>query len=582
MQMTRQLAIRLSSLALVVLLSACGGGSGNSGTCSGSPVYCSQFVSGPTGTAVSPATNPATSPATSGNGSVGYLETSLANADAFAGQCAAPRAAILIDPFSGQPYGDKVGSLTTEKQWIRSFVNDTYLWYKEVVPQDPKLFEIGATAPYVNASDNSKTSVFLMTGFDVVDTYFNSLRSTLFTPSGKPKDQFHFTYPTPDWVALSTSGNSVGFGFQVALLARTPPRKAVVAYSEPSSPASSNQLTRGAQILTVNGVDVASGDPAVLNEGLFSPLAGKKYTFQVLDLGSTRTRTFDMTATTVTSTPVQNVRTLAAPYANVGYLQFNDHIATSEVQLIAAVNQLKAANNGAGVADLVLDLRYNGGGLLSIASELAYMIAGDAATRGKVFEKLSFNDKNPFNATDADTNTPFYSVSQGFSTTRNVPLPQLNLPRVFVLTGGGTCSASEAIMNGLTGIGVEVIQIGNATCGKPYGFFPQDNCSVTYFTVQFKGVNQAGFGDYADGFVPSSSANQANLLAGCVVADDFTKPLGDPSEARLAAALQYRSTRTCGLVAASVPGLPASAGRDVALGRSFTRENRMYTRHTGL
>ena len=574
MQKTRQLAIRLSGLALAALLSACGGGGGNSGSCSGSSVYCSQFVAGPTGAATNPATN--------SNPNIVYTETSPAKADTFAGQCAIPRAASSIDPFSGQPYGDKFGSLTTEKQWIRAFVNDTYFWYKDVVPQDPSLFVIGATAPYINASDNSKSSVILQSNFDVVDTYFNSLRSTLFTASGKPKDQFHFTYATPEWVALSTSGKSVGFGFQVALLARTPPRKAVVAFSEPSSPASSNNLTRGAQILTVNGVDVANGDPATLNEALFSPLAGKKYTFQVLDLGSTSTRTFEMTATTVTSTPVQNVRTLAAPYANVGYLQFNDHIATSEGQLIAAVNQLKAANNGAGVDDLVLDLRYNGGGLLSIASELAYMIAGDAATRGKVFEKLSFNDKNPFNATDADTITPFYSISQGFSTTRDIPLPQLNLPRVFVLTGGGTCSASEAIMNGLTGIGVEVIQIGNATCGKPYGFLPQDNCSVTYFTVQFKGVNQAGFGDYADGFVPSSKANQANLLAGCVVADDFTKPLGDPTEARLAAALQYRNTKTCGPTAAGISSLSAGAGRDVALGRSLMRENRMYTRQLGL
>ena len=580
MQKTRLLTMKFSSVALVALLSACGGGGGNSGSCSGSAAYCGQFASGPT--AATAPTAPVTSPTTNPNNSADYTETSLGSANAFAGQCAAPRTAGSIDPFSSQPYGDKLGSLTTEKQWIRAFVNDTYLWYQDVVPQDPGLFVIGATAPYVNTSDNSKASVVLRTNLDVVDTYFNSLRSTLFTSSGKPKDQFHFTYATPEWVALSTSGDSVGFGFQVALVAITPPRKAVVAYSEPSSPASNNKLTRGAQILAINGVDVVSGDAASLNEGLFSPVAGKKYTFQVLDSGSTSTRTFDMTATTVTSTPVQNVRTLAAPYTDVGYLQFNDHIATSESQLISAVSQLKAANGGAGIADLVLDLRYNGGGLLSIASELAYMIAGEAATRGKVFEKLSFNDKNPFGATDADATTPFYKVTQGFSTARGVSLPQLNLPRVFVLTGGGTCSASEAIMNGLTGIGVEVIQIGNTTCGKPYGFIPQDNCSVTYFTVQFKGVNQAGFGDYADGFAPSNKANQANLLAGCVVADDFTKLLGDPSEARLAAALQYRSNKTCGLIASSVPGLPASAKRDVALGRSSIRENRIYTKGAGL
>ena len=573
MQKSRQLALIFSGVALVTLLSACGGGGGNGGSCSGSALYCSQFASGSTS---------ATTTITDSTARSSYAESSIVSASAVSGQCVAPRAPSAADPSSGEPYRDQPGTLTTEKQWVRAFVNETYLWYKDIVPQDPGLFVIGATAPYVNTSDNSKASVLLKTTLDVMDTYFNSLRSVLFTASGKPKDQFHFTYPTPEWVALSTSGSTVGFGFQVALLSRTPPRKAVVAFTEPSSPASSNKLSRGAQFLTVNGVDVANGDSAALNEGLFSPLPGKKYTFQVLDLGATVTRTFDMTATTVTSTPVQNVRTLAAPHGNVGYLQFNDHIATSESQLIAAVNQLKAANNGAGVADLVLDLRYNGGGLLSIASELAYMIAGDTATNGKVFEKLSFNDKNPFRLTDADTLTPFFKVTQGFSTVKGVALPQLNLPRVFVLTGGGTCSASEAIMNGLTGVGVEVIQVGNTTCGKPYGFLPQDNCSVTYFTVQFKGVNQAGFGDYADGFLPSIRANQGNLLAGCVVADDFTKSLGDITEARLAAALQYRSNKTCPTTATAAPGLLASGGRDVALGRSLMRENRMYSPQTGL
>ena len=60
-------------------------------------------------------------------------------------------------------------------------------------------------------------------------------------------------------------------------------------------------------------------------------------------------------------------------------------------------------------------MRYNGGGFLDIASELAYMVAGSAATTGKVFEKLSFNSKNPFGLTDAEAITPFYSTTRGFS-----------------------------------------------------------------------------------------------------------------------------------------------------------------------
>jgi hypothetical protein len=282
-----------------------------------------------------------------------------------------------------------------------------------------------------------------------------------------------------------------------------------------------------------------------------------------------------MTAGTVISTPVQNVHTLPAPYNQVGYIQFNDHMATAESQLIAAVNQLNTANNGAGISDLVLDLRYNGGGLLDIASELAYMIAGSAATTGKAFETLSFNDKNPFNLSAADTITPFHQVTLGFSTTRGQALPQLGLPRVFVITGHGTCSASEAIINGLKGAGIDVILIGDSSCGKPYGFMPQDNCSVTYFTVQFKGVNNAGFGDYADGFSPGGNGVPANHLPGCVVADDFTKPLGDSSEARLASALQYRANGTCPVTAVAARSVAPSVSTGETLsGRSPIWENR--------
>ncbi len=506
-----------------------------------------------------------------------YVAPSILASSSVAKQCSAPRPAGTINPGTNQPYGDVQGSPTTEKEWIRAFVNETYLWYSDIVALDPSLFVLGAIAPYIDPSNNRQTSIELKSNFDVVDAYFNSQRSLLSTSSGKPKDQFHFTYLTNDWQALSSAGSSVGFGFQVALVARTPPRSAVVAYSEPGSPATVNNLHRGTQFLSVNGVEVVNGNADAINEGLFSPVAGKQYTFQVLDQGSATPRSVTMTAASVISTPVQNVRTLPSPYGSVGYIQFNDHIAMAENQLIAAVNQLKAANNGAGISDLVLDLRYNGGGLLDIASELAYMIAGSTATTGKVFEKLSFNDKNPFRFTDADTNRPFNQVTQGFSTASGQALPQLGLPRVFVLTGRGTCSASESIMNGLNGAGIQVIQIGGTTCGKPYGFIPQENCGVTYFTVQFKGVNQAGFGDYADGFVPGGTGNPANHLPGCVVADDFSKQLGDVGEGRLAAALQYRANGTCP-VPASALGRTLSSVKvvDAALGRSALRENRFY------
>ena len=90
-----------------------------------------------------------------------------------------------------------------------------------------------------------------------------------------------------------------------------------------------------------------------------------------------------------------------------------------------------------------------------------------------------------------------------------------------------------------------VILIGDDTCGKPYGFYPTDNCGITYFTIQFRGENEKGFGDYADGFVIGGSDNGQDVVRGCVVADDFDHLLGDEQEARLAAALSYRETGSC-------------------------------------
>ena len=130
-------------------------------------------------------------------------------------------------------------------------------------------------------------------------------------------------------------------------------------------------------------------------------------------------------------------------------------------------------------------------------------------------------------------------------------------------------------MNGLAGAGIQVIQIGATTCGKPYGFLPQDNCGVTYFAVQFKGVNQAGYGDYAGGFVPGAGPG-GNQFAGCMVADDFTQLLGDPAEARLASALQFRKTGRCAAAASSGVNTAALvSASEPTLMRSFVRENRL-------
>jgi len=486
---------RLAAVAAVVgLLASCGGGGSNAGT---SP-----------------------------------FDIGLPDADKLDQQCAMPRP------------GDAQGSLDTEKAWLRSWIDETYLWYDDV-----RALPAATLDPA-----NSATPL----------EYFGKLKSPLLTASGKAKDEFHFTYPTPEWIALSQSGISYGYGFQVAFLDDTAPdRSVVVAFTEPGTPAAAAGIGRGAVILAVDGADVATGAAATLNAGLFPKAAGS-HTFTVRDLGAAATRDVVLTAQSLASTPVLNVGTLPAPNQSVGYLLFNDHIATSEAQLVAAVDTLKAA----AVSDLVLDLRYNGGGYLDIAAELAYMIAGPANTAGKFFERLNYNNRNPFGQSTSERTTVFHSTGQGFSVPSSRDLPFLGLSRVFVLTSGDTCSASEAVVNGLRGAGVTVHLVGSTTCGKPYGFFPQDNCGTTYFAIQFQGVNFLGFGDYADGFTPT-----------CAVADDFSHALGDPAENQLEVALGLRNTGACTVptgTRAQALGIARRLDSGPVLKRTPERENRIY------
>jgi len=201
------------------------------------------------------------------------------------------------------------------------------------------------------------------------------------------------------------------------------------------------------------------------------------------------------------------------------------------------------------IDDLVLDLRYNGGGLVAVAAQLGFMIAGRERTRGRTASLLQYNEaagnRNPIDGEIVDP-IPFINEGVGFSVNPGTPLSTVDLPRVFILSTEGTCSASELVINSLRGIGFEVILIGDTTCGKPYGFLPTDNCGQTYFTIQFRSVNDVGFGDYSDGFSPNDSTNQfSEKSPGCTVADDLSRELGDPDEALLSTALFFRENGSC-------------------------------------
>ncbi len=252
------------------------------------------------------------------------------DAQTFFQQCANPR--VGIDPFTNQPYRDVQGSVIDENNFLRSYSNDTYLWYNEITDRDPGSF-------------NNPLS------------YFERLKTSAITASGQPKDKFHFTVPSDEWFQLSQSGISSGYGATFAFLSSVPPREVVVAYTEPNSPATNASpiISRGARILSIDGVDIDNNTQNgidTLNAGLFPANSGETHVFRIQDLNVPTARTVTLTSANITSMPVQNVTVLNPTTDRVGYLLFNDHIATAEAALIDAVNQL---NTGAGITDLVVD-----------------------------------------------------------------------------------------------------------------------------------------------------------------------------------------------------------------------------------
>ncbi len=379
-------------------------------------------------------------------------------------------------------------SVAAQKTWLGNYMNDWYFWYR--------------LSPSPDAAR-----------FDTVDAYFNAL---LFGGDATfPRDRFSFFEPTASFNQFFGEGRTLGYGVFVAGIEVTgrPDAPLFVRYIEPLSDAGAKGVRRGDQVLSMNGR--SASDIIAAND--FSALTPRSAgdTVTLLLRGADRgERSVVLTAQAYTLAPVPVSSVVTSPAGRrLGYLVVKDMISQTAGGIDNAFAQFRAQ----GVLDLVLDLRYNGGGLVSVAGNLSSHVTGAS---GRTFAALLYNDKRSF----ANNETFRFGA----------PAAGLNLPRVFVLTGPRTCSASEQVINGLLGIGVQVVAIGGATCGKPVGFLPASQCGSTYSVVNFESVNARNEGRYFDGFAPT-----------CEVADDTTQPLGSTQEALLAAAAGYADRGVC-------------------------------------
>ncbi len=411
-----------------------------------------------------------------------------------------------------------------QKNWVRSFLNESYLFYRE--------------APLTTIDPN---------------TYSGTVQNLFaaYTTNGVPnnKDRFSFVLTQAEADGIFASGVPTDVGFEVRRDRNYPDAFGNgiirIAYIDPGSNAAAAGFRRGQVIASVNGVGTAYGTTQAqvdLLNSMFGSPAGTTFNVGVQDSVGAPIHYLTAIATAYSSSPL--ITSFIAPASGaspaIGYLAFGSFATPiGEVQLADTFKSFAAA----GVTALVVDLRYNGGGYVDIASQLGFMVAGQIRTANRPFETLVYNDKR----TAENGSIPFTSTITSFfgnDARANEPLSSLNLGTVYVLTTRSTCSASEAFISGLRGVGVQVVTVGGTTCGKPYGFSQRNNCTLAYFALEFQGQNALGF------VVPTTGLTQT-----CTVSDDFDHALGDPSERMLSGALSYQATASCPAISFAQPSL---------------------------
>lgn len=339
-----------------------------------------------------------------------------------------------------------------------------------------------------------------------------------------PADRFSFlTSEEQERDAIEAA--FVGFGFQFRVDPGPEVRLLQVFGEYPGelpTPAAGAGWKRGFRLTAIDGVSVAdiiaSKDPAIsdteaISEAFGPREVGFQVTIDYLDndgvAGNVTLAKADIRFTTVPVASVFDVN--GAP---TGYLLFRSFADPSFAELDAAFRQFI----NAGVREVVVDVRYNGGGLVSVAQYLGNLLAAREAP-GQVFYRQVYNSQKA----GLNSTTSFVIQTNTLAA----------LDRVVFITTGSSASASELVPNGLKPW-VETVTVGATSFGKPVGSLGFAFCGQVLRPTTFQSLNALGEGDYFDGIAPD-----------CPADDDPGFALGDPAEPSISTALAYVATGTC-------------------------------------
>jgi C-terminal processing protease CtpA/Prc len=334
----------------------------------------------------------------------------------------------------------------------------------------------------------------------------------------QPLDNFSYIGSAAAYAAFFGPGQYEGFGFSYQTLAAGDIRFNRVFGSSPADLAG---FSRGQRIVALDGRSISEIEAA---EGISAALNLDTVEFTVREIDGVTEFTVSVTKDVVTIDPVPQWRLIpTAGGPPTGYVELATFVSTAEPTLDTVFADFRAN----GVTDVIVDLRYNGGGLVATANLFGDLLGGEVA-ENLTFTRTLFNDDRAAE----------YNSEEFFQRLAN----SISLSRLVVIATGATASASELLTNGLEPH-AEVSIVGSSTFGKPVGQVGFEFCGNILRLTAFQTVNADGFGDYFGG-----------LPTDCAAADDLNIPVGDAADPNMIAALSYLQTGAC-------PASPAMAVR---------------------
>lgn len=427
--------------------------------------------------------------------------------------------------------------------------------------------------------------------FAITQTKINPLTGKAFEYSAADPTSPKYSY-IEDLVAsgkLSFSNNgqsSVGLdgkgddlGYSLALVGTNSSYKIYFQYTSPGSPCALAGLSRGDYIDQINGQKIGSNFASEQN------FINTAINASTITLGGQKKNGTNYSVilkqAKYTSSPIYKDSILTVGNKKVGYLAYARFSNADNSE--AALTQVFSKFSIGGVTDLVIDLRYNGGGFVSTAEHLINLIA-PTSVNGKVMFSEAFNADLQSGKTTILRNQPLRDQSGAiqYSNGRMVTYADLsytiadntynfskkgsltNVNKVIFITTDRTASASELVINSLKPY-VDVKTVGSISYGKPVGFFPVRIDKYDVYMSMFSSTNSSGQGEYFAGFSPDSPKT-----------DDVTRDFGNTSEICLSSALSYIAngvfTASTSNQTMSINGASKSAA-SVTMQNVFTPQN---------